>query len=183
MHPEFWRDRWRNNEIGFHCGQVHSALERFWPQIGAQADTVLVPLCGKTLDMRWLAAHGYAVTGVELERRAVEAFFREWGVDAHERKRADGLVALEGAGVELVVGDFFDFRPERPPMRFYDRAALVALPRSMRLDYLEHLGRCVTPGAEGLLIAFEYDPGEMAGPPFPVTAPELRAQPWFSVVC
>ena len=183
MQPGFWRDRWQNGEIGFHRDDVHPALERFWPGIAGGAETVLVPLCGKTLDMRWLAQRGHTVTGVELERRALEAFFREWGVDPRERERADGLVELVGAGVHLVPGDFFAFRPEIAPDHFYDRAALVALPESVRPDYLAHLARCVAPGALGLLIAFEYDPADMDGPPFPVTEAELRAQPWFAVEC
>lgn len=183
MHPEFWRDRWQNGEIGFHRDRVHPALERFWPGIASGTGTVLVPLCGKTLDMRWLADRGHTVTGVELERRAVEAFFHEWGVDPLERERADGLVELLGADVHLAIGDFFAFRPESMTDRFFDRAALVALPQSMRADYLAHLAGCVAPGAQGLLIAFEYDPADMNGPPFPVTEAELRAQPWFGVDC
>lgn len=183
MQPEFWRDRWQNGEIGFHRDRVHPALARYWPGIAGGGETVLVPLCGKTLDMRWLAEHGHTVTGVELERCAVDAFFREWGVAPHERARADGLVELFGADVHLTAGDFFAFRPETPPERFYDRAALVALPQSMRADYLAHLAACVAPGAQGMLIAFEYDPADMNGPPFPVTEAELRAQPWFDVEC
>jgi|AntDeeMinimDraft_5_1070356.scaffolds.fasta_scaffold00096_12 thiopurine S-methyltransferase len=183
MQPEFWRDRWQNGEIGFHLDRVHPALGRFWADIANGHETVLVPLCGKTLDMRWLANRGHKVTGVELERRAVEAFFREWDIDPHERERTDGLIELLGAGVHVATGDFFAFRPETAPNRFYDRAALVALPQSMRADYLAHLAACVAPGAQGLLIAFEYDPADMDGPPFPVTETELNAQPWFAVEC
>lgn len=183
MQPEFWRNRWRNGEIGFHREQVHPALERFWSGIADVAGTVFVPLCGKTLDMRWLANQGHTVTGVELERLAVEAFFEEWGVRSHERKRADGLVDVCGAGVHLAIGDFFAFRPETASDFFYDRGALVALPQSTRADYLAHLAACVAPGAQGLLLAFEYDPADMNGPPFPVTEAELRAQSWFTVEC
>jgi thiopurine S-methyltransferase len=183
MEPEFWRDRWRNGEIGFHRESVHPVLSRYWPDTAGGAQNVFVPLCGKTLDMRWLAAQGHGVTGVELERRAVEAFFHEWRVDAHERTRADGLPGMSGAGVDVAIGDFFAFRPEAPLDAFFDRAALVALPESMRPAYLRHLAGCVAPGARGLLITFEYDPDDMDGPPFPVSEAELRAQPWFAVEC
>lgn len=183
MQPEFWRDRWQNGEIAFHLDCVHPALDRYWAEIANGDETVLVPLCGKTLDMRWLADRGHTVTGVELERRAVEAFFHEWGIDPHERERTDGLIELLGAGVHLASGNFFAFRPDTAPERFYDRAALVALPQSMRADYLAHLAACLAPGAQGLLIAFEYDPAGMNGPPFTVTEAELRAQPWFAVEC
>ena len=36
-----------------------------------------MPLCGKSLDLTWLAAQGLRVTGVELSHIAVEAFFPE----------------------------------------------------------------------------------------------------------
>jgi len=183
MEPGFWRERWHNGEIAFHRDRFHPALERFWPAITGDPGAVLVPLCGKTLDMRWLAQRGHTVTGVELERRAVEAFFHEWGVDPLERERADGLVELVGADVHLVIGDFFAFRPATAVDGFLDRGALVALPQSMREAYLAHLADCVAPGAQGLLITFEYDTAGMNGPPFVVTAAELGAQPWFGVEC
>ena len=181
MNREFWHERWRANEIGFHRGEVHPALPRFWSATARAADSVLVPLCGKTLDMRWLAESGHRVSGVELERRAVEAFFREWGREWNERIRPDGLAECVGAGVHLAIGDFFAWRACTPLAAFYDRAALVALPRELRSAYLAHLARAVVPGARGLLVTFEYDPGEMDGPPFPVPERELREQPWFAV--
>ena len=36
-----------------------------------------MPLCGKSLDMVWLAAQGHEVLGVELAPLAVEQFFAE----------------------------------------------------------------------------------------------------------
>lgn len=75
MDHEFWHARWSSNEIGFHLPQVNPHLLEFWPTLGLPAGSrVLVPLCGKTLDMAWLMAQGHRVLGVELSRTAVEAF-------------------------------------------------------------------------------------------------------------
>ena len=39
-------------------------------------DNILVPLCGKSLDMLWLAERGFQVTGIEISELAVQDFFR-----------------------------------------------------------------------------------------------------------
>jgi len=78
MEPEFWHQRWASNQIGFHEGQVNAYLARHYPQLGlAPGETVFVPLCGKSVDLRWLADQGAHVIGVELSPIAVESFFAE----------------------------------------------------------------------------------------------------------
>ena len=55
--------------------------------------SVLVPMCGKTVDLHWLCARGHAVTGVELSPIAVHQIFTDnsipfevTGMLASERK-------------------------------------------------------------------------------------------------
>ena len=69
MEPTFWQERWARNQIGFHLQQVNPYLQRLWPTLGlAQGARVLVPLCGKSLDMSWLAANGFEVLGSSITR-------------------------------------------------------------------------------------------------------------------
>ncbi len=76
MHKDFWQERWAHNEIGFHLDDVHPGMRRHWPRLALpDGATVLVPLCGKSLDLAWLAGQGFNVVGVELSEKAVEAFF------------------------------------------------------------------------------------------------------------
>lgn len=83
MDEGFWQRRWARNEIGFHLNEVNPYLRRHWPNLRlAEGARVLVPLCGKSLDMAWLAEQGFAVLGVELSERAVEDFFAEQGLTA-----------------------------------------------------------------------------------------------------
>jgi thiopurine S-methyltransferase len=50
--PDFWQQRWRDNQIGFHQQQVTPLLEQYWDAIGVAAGgQVFVPLAGKSLDM------------------------------------------------------------------------------------------------------------------------------------
>ena len=190
MDPEFWYERWALGEIGFHRKTYHPALDAHWPANSppASAINVLVPLCGKTLDIHWLLAQGYFVTGVELDQSAVEALFAEWpgGVSrkATSIKTAAELPIYQLDKLELVVGDFFEYAAKTKHMRFYDRAALIALPIRMRPDYMAHFRQQLSDDAQGLLITYEYDQKQMVGPPFSVSHEELvRYSDLFDFEC
>ena len=59
MHSDFWHDKWERMEIGFHLNEVNKILLKYWPTLNVvPGSTVLVPLCGKTLDLVWLRSQG-----------------------------------------------------------------------------------------------------------------------------
>lgn len=174
MDPEFWQERWKHGEIAFHRGDVHWALKKQWDDVaGDRHDSVFVPLCGKSLDMRWLHQRGHPVCGCELSRKAVESFFEEWGHEPDRQVR--GRFDIWSAnGIAITIGDFFNLRSSSGFPLFYDRASLVALPREMRPDYLRKLRSLIAGDAQGLLVTFEYDQSQMDGPPFSVESDELE---------
>ncbi|MBF8704657.1 thiopurine S-methyltransferase [Pseudomonas putida] len=176
MEPAFWQQRWADNQIGFHQAQVNPYLQKYWPTLGlAPGSRVLVPLCGKSLDLAWLAGQGYRVLGVELSRRAVEAFFREHGLQAEVQQRGAFEVWRSG-DVELWCGDFFALQAEDVGdcAGLYDRAALIALPSQMRVAYMRLLSRLLPTGCQGLVVTLDYDQSLLGGPPFSVADEELR---------
>ncbi|GLO39959.1 thiopurine S-methyltransferase [Pseudomonas putida] len=176
MEPAFWQQRWADNQIGFHQAQVNPYLQKYWPTLGlAPGSRVLVPLCGKSLDLAWLAGQGYRVLGVELSRRAVEAFFREHGLQAEVQRRGAFEVWRSG-DVELWCGDFFALQAEDVGdcSGLYDRAALIALPSQMRVAYMRLLSRLLPTGCQGLVVTLDYDQSLLGGPPFSVGDEELR---------
>jgi thiopurine S-methyltransferase len=134
---------------------------------------VLVPLCGKSPDMLWLAGQGYAVTGVELSEIAVRAFFEEADI-RYEISESGDLRWFRGAGHNLTVvcGDYFEFIDE-PFDALYDRASLVALPPQTRGAYVRHTNTLLKPSAAKLLLTIEYDQSRVAGPPFSVLPDEV----------
>src|SRR5580658_4605524 len=88
MRPEFWHERWRTAQIGFHQATVDSSLRRLWPRLSLEKGSrVFVPLSGKSLDLVWLRDQGHFVVAVELSATAVEAFLMENGVPARRRGR------------------------------------------------------------------------------------------------
>lgn len=176
MHSEFWHERWRNNQIGFHQPVVHRMVERHLARLElGKGRSVFVPLCGKSLDMVRLRETGAEVVGVELSAIAVQAFFAEQGIAVSEREQ--GAFALfSGGGYRLWVGDYFSLSPAEvgAVSAVYDRAALIALPEPMRERYARHLASLVAGGVRVLLVTHEYPAQEMAGPPFSVTESEVR---------
>jgi len=176
MDSQFWRERWARNQIGFHLPEVNPYLQRHWPQLAlAQGAKVLVPLCGKSLDLVWLASQGHRVLGVELSEQAVDAFFSEQGLTPRISQR--GVFKVYQADViEVWCGDFFalDADALRDCTALYDRAALIALPPLMRARYTEHLNVLLGAGCKGLLITLDYDQTQKAGPPFAVIDDEVK---------
>ena len=78
MKKEYWLERWRQEEIGFHQSEINPYLRQYWPDLQvAPGKQVFIPLCGKSRDMIWLREQNLSVLGVELSPLAVEAFFKE----------------------------------------------------------------------------------------------------------
>ena len=78
--------------------------------------------------------------------------------------------------IEIVCGDIFkmDAQVLSHCVGVYDRAALVALPGTMRADYVRHVYGQLAPSYRGLLITLDYPQEEMAGPPFSVVDSEVQ---------
>jgi thiopurine S-methyltransferase len=177
MEPAFWHQRWQTGEIGFHQSRFHPALDRYWSRTAAPAGSrILVPLCGKSLDMHWLAAAGHDVVGVELSALAVGAFFAEAGLAPSIT--TDGAFDVASVGpLQLWCGDIFELPAHAVAnvAAVYDRASLIAFPPAMRRRYAGWLAANLTPGTTVLLITLDYDEREMNGPPFSVPPAEVTA--------
>jgi thiopurine S-methyltransferase len=176
MHHEFWHERWQAGQIGFHQAEVHPFLTRWWPTLAMPSGArVYVPLCGKSLDMAWLAEQGHRVVGSELIPIAITEFFGDRGLAPSTTVR-DGCRVHAAGPYEILEGDALGLTTAQlgPVQAAYDRAALVALPPGMRRDYAASLARLLPPGAPALLVAFEYPQEMRGGPPFSVATDEVR---------
>ncbi|HUH86440.1 MAG TPA: thiopurine S-methyltransferase [Pusillimonas sp.] len=180
MDPDFWLERWREGRTHFHQQQVMPLLSKHWPALQVpKGARVLVPLCGKSLDMAWLASEGYEVLGVELSLLAVEQFFDEHGLKPQQHESAQGVHYVAG-DIEIICGDIFKLNASTLAgcAAVYDRAALIALPADMRQAYVQHVYEQLPDGCAGLLITLDYPQAQMDGPPFSV--PDTEVQTLFS---
>jgi thiopurine S-methyltransferase len=176
MKPDFWHERWERGEIGFHQHDFNQHMQTFIDRLGISPGAhILVPLCGKSLDMLWLAQQGYRVTGIEISERAARDFFVENRL-ACELDRKPGVISYHGDQINILCMDFFTVENTHLPHigAVYDRASLIALPPEMRPAYAEHLARLLDPGTRSLLLTLDYPQEEMHGPPFSVTFDEVR---------
>lgn len=169
---EFWTQRWEKNEIGFHQSDVNPFLSRYAPQLFSAEDRVLVPLCGKSLDLLFLASRVRNVIGVELSRMAVDAFFSENQLPVEEPFPG----RLVSRNIELICSDYFEVNAENIGLvdGVYDRASLVALDEPTRRRYASHTSTLVKPGGRILLITFAFDEKNRTGPPFHVSPAEVE---------
>lgn len=175
MDTAFWHERWQTGQIAFHEGAPNELLVAHFAALGLAPDArVFVPLCGKTRDIAWLLGQGYSVVGAELSEIAIRELFADLG--------AEPVVTSEGAlkrfhadGLDIFVGDVFALTAGMLGTvdAVFDRAALVALPEEMRVQYAAHIPE-ITANAAQLLITFEYDQSVMPGPPFAVPAPAVH---------
>lgn len=175
MHPDFWRQRWHDNQIGFHQDKPTPLMLKHWPSLALpRGSRVFVPLAGKSLDMLWLASHGHRVLGVEIEPLAVEQFFSENGLVPVIRESRHGRHYCSDE-IEVICGDAFALDAEvlAGCAAVFDRAALIALPPDMRRRYAHGVYAQLPAGCRGLLITLEYPPHEKQGPPFTVPEAEV----------
>lgn len=168
---ELWQQSWRDREIAFHQKSVNPLLTRFWGDLElSSGDKVFVPLCGKSLDMVWLAKQGHTVVGVELSPLAVRAFFRENRIQPSRRQAGSFTLWVHGR-ISILCGDFFRLAATDlgDVSAVFDRASLTALPDDIRGAYLEHLGN-ILPGHCKMMLLTTEEPeeGETQGQPFAV---------------
>jgi thiopurine S-methyltransferase len=153
-----WLQFWRDQRNDFHQQSVNPLLIRFWPDFNpATGSRVFVPLCGKSLDMLWLAEQGHQVIGVELSPVAVEAFFSENQLKP-SRRRIGKFVHWQHRNISILCGDFFALKPSDlgDIDLVYDRAALTALPEDLRTAYAAKL-RLITPTESHVLLLTTED--------------------------
>ncbi len=176
MNQPFWQERWRTGQIGFHLPGVNPHLVRHAARfIGSDGPTrVLVPLCGKSVDLAWLEAQGHEVVGIEFIEEAATAYFRERAVSP-ETTTAGPWRALRHDRVTIAVADFFaldgDSLGTFPAV--FDRAALIAVDPARRREYMDRLHALAAPSARLLLVTIDHD--MKSGPPFSVEADELAS--------
>jgi len=175
MNVDFWQKTWETNQIGFHESQPNPLLLTNVERLElAKGSRVFLPLCGKTLDIAWLLTMGYRVVGAELSEIAIEQLFKELGVEP-DITALGNISRYSANNIDIFVGDFFNLSHDviGSVDAIYDRAALVALPETMREKYTKHLLE-ITDAARQLLITFEYNQRLMDGPPFSLSSDEVN---------
>jgi len=142
---------------------------------------VLVPLCGKTRDLKWLLDQGVEVIGVEWCINVVDELFHEAGLakDSDVEESESCLLkedsALSGA-FRVLQGDFFalnEINLKGPVDAVWDRDAFSAVNLEDRKRYVDVLKAVLKPGAKILMDTPQFDSEEYDGDPHPVSDGDL----------
>ena len=182
MNAEFWHSRWQEKRIGFNQSAVNPLLINYFKQLNLPAGSrVFVPLCGKSIDMAWLAAQGYDVVGVELVETAVQEFFTEQNISPTVHQYLDNPAIkyyqgqLSGQTITLWVADIFALTTEDigSVNAGYDKAALIALPADMRVQYSAQMYQ-LSANAPQFIITLTYDQSKKSGPPFSISSEQIQ---------
>ncbi len=175
MHPDQWRDRWKQNRIGFHEPTVNPYLCRYLPEFNLNpGDTIFLPLCGKAHDIAWLAQQGFNVVGIELSEIAIVSFFSEHSLE-YQQSESDRFILRKSGNISLVQGDYFDLQPQdlSTCKMVFDRASLIAIDAANRGRYCDHMLSIIPQITGQLLITLDYELAQMKGPPFAVPETEV----------
>lgn len=176
MEGDYWLQRWQKNQIGFHLDEPIPWLMKYWPQLNiSKQGRVLVPLCGKSLDMLWLRDQGYDVLGVELSDIAIQQFLQENDLRADTHETSMG-VHYTMPGIEIIQGDVFALSEAIYAScgSIYDRASIIAFPEAMRKRFATEVYGRMPKGSQAFMITLDYPEAEKQGPPFSVRYEELQ---------
>ncbi|CAG5100208.1 Oidioi.mRNA.OKI2018_I69.XSR.g16893.t1.cds [Oikopleura dioica] len=172
MKLDDWNQRWVDKRTGWHKSEVNPTLEKYFPT-DAKPDTFF-PLCGKTLDMIWVAEKGCKVRGAEFSQLAIDQFFEENSI---ENKEENGFrqSTSKSLDIGLKQGDFFEFPEGEKFALIFDRGSMVAVNPSDREKYAEKIKKLLRSDGKVLLSAISRDEEHLKnGPPFHLTLEDVK---------
>lgn len=184
MEKEYWLNKWLSKDIAFHEQNINPDLITHIHALNLHpGDSILVPLCGKTKDMIWLANEGFNIIGIELSPIACSEFFSEMNISPQMTKQAK-FTRYKHNNIELLCGDIFDLTSSDLPTihAVYDCKALIALPSDMRKRYVDHLVSCLGTKISILLLTRETN-CNINPPPYSVESDEVNLlySPYFNI--
>ncbi|XP_021339884.1 thiopurine S-methyltransferase-like [Mizuhopecten yessoensis] len=134
-----WQKRWTVKQIGFHQDTVHPLLEKHVDKLLNKCENIdiFMPLCGKSLDIKWLSDKGHTVVGVECASLALEEFFEEQNVEYTKEpvEQVKGsLYKSKDGKINLYCCDIYEFNKDVAGQfdAIWDRASMVAINRDDR---------------------------------------------------
>ncbi|XP_006011442.1 probable thiopurine S-methyltransferase isoform X2 [Latimeria chalumnae] len=177
-----WVDRWEEKNIGFHQDRIHLKLKNNLDALlnNRSALRIYFPLCGKAIDMKWLADMGHTIVGVEVSEIAIEEFFTEQNL-SYSKEPVPGIPGAQvfkstDGNISLYHCDFFQFSGTVAEKfnGIWDRGSLVAINPRDRQRYTDLIVTLMEEDCHYLLDTFLYDPSVHKGPPFYVPDHEIE---------
>ena len=72
-----WNGKWSSNTTRWQREEIHHTLLKHYDAVLKGRGKILVPLCGKTVDLHWITGKGHETVGVEGILKAIVEFGAE----------------------------------------------------------------------------------------------------------
>lgn len=177
--PEDWIQLHADKKTAWHADKVHAKLIELRDTLFFKpSPRVFVPLCGRTLDMKWFYDQGCTVVGVDLAAQALKEFFEEHRVPYSVHAAGDDSVYCSDDGrMKLFACSLYDFPETSNEKNFdviWDRGSLVAINKNERKQYVALMTSLVSTDFRYLLETYEYDQTKYGGTPRTFSDDELK---------
>jgi len=199
--------QWLSDKLGWHKEDINPHLLKHINTILLSSNAgnaypipkhnVFVPLCGKSIDLAFLATHTGIknVVGIDIVRNAAVDFASEHTEftiqevdnqqqckeedDTDNKKIGNDIQTFKGNKLTILIGDLFQMPTNDRYDIIYDRASIVAIKPSLRQDYVKLMGRLLQPGGSILLVTLDRrtttsEEAKNDGPPYSLDEQEIR---------
>ncbi|CAK8673503.1 unnamed protein product [Clavelina lepadiformis] len=177
-HNNDWIKRWEIGDTGFHMSQVHPYLLKLKDRFLKECSTVYVPLCGKTLDLIYLADEGHNVIGSECAEVGILQFFDDNKIK-YERSLHPTAPFEVFKGIDKTItiykGDFFqlDSVVMGRVDAIWDRGSFGAIHPSQQMKYGKIIHDIIKENGKYLLCTLRYE-GVRTGNPYSVSENDVQ---------
>lgn len=186
--PEWWDKAYSSPDGHFDAIQLTPLLPQIYDTLTDKRSCIdiLVPLCGKSPDLLWLAEKGHRVAGAEWSEVAVKQFFEERKLEyTFETCNIGGkdIPVYTGKVIPITIycGDFFAFGKGSHKLagRFdciWDCGSVCSIRKEARSDYAAIDSSLLKPKGKLFLSVYEWDtPEPVTEPCFPLPIEDIRA--------
>ncbi|XP_033736866.1 probable thiopurine S-methyltransferase [Pecten maximus] len=183
-----WNERWKKEQTQFHMSIVHPMLLKHINRLtdGKSNLRIFVPLCGKSMDVKWLSDQGHEIVGCDCSEAGCKEIFERDNIPYTSEYRhsvQSTLLKATDRKLSLYVGDFFHLQ-KKEIGEFdcvWDRGSLVAIPVKRRQEYADILVSVMANETKYLLDCFLVDNVIFGGPPF--NCNEKNVKEYFGSQC
>jgi thiopurine S-methyltransferase len=148
---------WKDDNTAFHQTEINPLLTQFLPKLNLpKSSRILVPLCGKSLDMNLLADSGHHVIGIELSSIAAKDYFEALNVQP-SIERIGCFTRFRYRKTEIWCGDIFDLTAKDIHRHsvLYDCTSITAFPAERRPEYIRHFHQRLSIDSQIILLTTE----------------------------
>ena len=145
-----WKSRYQAGTTGWDRGSTSTNLSYWLDNDLLKPCRILVPGCGNGYEVLTLLSFGFDVVAIDIAPSAIE--------------NLQAMLDKENLEAEIVLGDFFTWKPKEKFDAIFEQTSLCALPPELWTQYETQLYEWLKPN--GKVFAAFMQTGREGGPPF-----------------